>query len=162
MSKQGKIKNGNNKAKHTKLLNQKKNKIREEKLLNKQVNLNLTSSVFLGTEFSRAEISANVVKLKKSCKSLDFDFVDVKFINLALLAIPVCITASLFAILIRIISFMRKSIDKLQHDFTTIFPTPRSIFSDLWTILLGWISDLWTILLGFLNPPPAQMSSHGS
>jgi len=36
MSKQGKIKNGNNKAKHTKLLNQKKNKIREAKLLNKQ------------------------------------------------------------------------------------------------------------------------------
>ncbi|NQY28613.1 MAG: SEC-C domain-containing protein [Flavobacteriaceae bacterium] len=36
MSKKGKIKNGNNKAKHTKLLNQKKNKIREEKLLNKQ------------------------------------------------------------------------------------------------------------------------------
>ena len=36
MSKQGKAKNGNNKAKHTKLLNQKKNKIREEKLLNKQ------------------------------------------------------------------------------------------------------------------------------
>lgn len=36
MSKQGKVKNGNNKAKHTKLLNQKKNKIREEKLLNKQ------------------------------------------------------------------------------------------------------------------------------
>jgi SEC-C motif-containing protein len=36
MSKQGKIKNGNNKAKHTRLLNQKKNKLREEKLLNKQ------------------------------------------------------------------------------------------------------------------------------
>jgi len=36
MSKQGKIKNGNNKAKHTKLLNQKKNKLRESKLLNKQ------------------------------------------------------------------------------------------------------------------------------
>jgi len=36
MSKQGKIKNGNNKAKHTKLLNQKKNKIREAKALNKQ------------------------------------------------------------------------------------------------------------------------------
>lgn len=36
MSKQGKAKNGNNKAKHTKLLNQKKNKLREEKLLNKQ------------------------------------------------------------------------------------------------------------------------------
>jgi len=36
MSKQGKIKNGNNKAKHTKLLNQKKNKIRDAKLLNKQ------------------------------------------------------------------------------------------------------------------------------
>ena len=53
-----------------------------EKLLNKQVSLNLTSSVFLGTEFSRTEISANVVKLKKTCKSLVFDFVDVKFINL--------------------------------------------------------------------------------
>lgn len=36
MAKQGKIKNGNNKAKHTKLLNQKKAKIREEKILNKQ------------------------------------------------------------------------------------------------------------------------------
>jgi len=36
MPKQGKIKNGNNKAKHTKLLNQKKNKIREAKALNKQ------------------------------------------------------------------------------------------------------------------------------
>ncbi len=36
MSKKGKIKNGNNKAKHTKLLNQKKNKIRDEKMLNKQ------------------------------------------------------------------------------------------------------------------------------
>jgi len=36
MSKQGKIKNGNNKAKHTKLLNQKKSKVREAKVLNKQ------------------------------------------------------------------------------------------------------------------------------
>jgi len=36
MSKKGKIKNGNNKAKHTKLLNQKKNKIRDAKALNKQ------------------------------------------------------------------------------------------------------------------------------
>jgi SEC-C motif-containing protein len=36
MSKKGKIKNGANKAKHTKLLNQKKNKIRSEKSLNKQ------------------------------------------------------------------------------------------------------------------------------
>lgn len=36
MAKQGKIKNGNNKAKHTKLLNQKKNKIKEAKLLNKK------------------------------------------------------------------------------------------------------------------------------
>lgn len=36
MSKKGKIKNGNNKAKHTKLLNQKKHKIREAKALNKQ------------------------------------------------------------------------------------------------------------------------------
>jgi len=36
MSKKGKVKNGNNKAKHTKLLNQKKNKLREEKALNKQ------------------------------------------------------------------------------------------------------------------------------
>lgn len=36
MSKKGKIKNGNNKAKHTKLLNQKKNKIREAKELNKK------------------------------------------------------------------------------------------------------------------------------
>lgn len=36
MAKQGKIKNGTNKAKHTKLLNQKKNKIREAKMLNKQ------------------------------------------------------------------------------------------------------------------------------
>lgn len=35
MGKQGKIKNGNNKAKHTKLLNQKKSKIREAKALNK-------------------------------------------------------------------------------------------------------------------------------
>ena len=52
MSKKGKIKNGNNKAKHTKLLNQKKNKIREEKLLNKQklkgliVKSNLYKSLF--------------------------------------------------------------------------------------------------------------------
>jgi SEC-C motif-containing protein len=36
MGKQGKIKNGNNKAKHTKLLNQKKAKIREAKVLNKE------------------------------------------------------------------------------------------------------------------------------
>ena len=36
MGKQGKIKNGNNKAKHTKLLNQKKAKVREAKALNKQ------------------------------------------------------------------------------------------------------------------------------
>ncbi len=36
MAKQGKIKNGNNKAKHTKLLNQKKNKIKAAKLQNKQ------------------------------------------------------------------------------------------------------------------------------
>lgn len=36
MGKQGKIKNGNNKAKHTKLLNQKKARVREEKMLNKQ------------------------------------------------------------------------------------------------------------------------------
>ncbi len=36
MPKKGKIKNGNNKAKHTKLLNQKKNKVREEKLRNKK------------------------------------------------------------------------------------------------------------------------------
>lgn len=36
MGKEGKIKNGNNKAKHTKLLNQKKNKLREAKALNKQ------------------------------------------------------------------------------------------------------------------------------
>ncbi|MGB0896776.1 MAG: YchJ family protein [Flavobacteriaceae bacterium] len=36
MAKKGKIKNGRNKAKHSKLLNQKKAKIREEKLLNKQ------------------------------------------------------------------------------------------------------------------------------
>ena len=45
---------------------------------------------------------------------------NVKFINLALLAIPVCITAILFAILIRIISFMRKSIDKLQHEIESL------------------------------------------
>ena len=36
MPKKGKIKNGNNKAKHTKLLNQKKNKIREQKFRNKK------------------------------------------------------------------------------------------------------------------------------
>jgi SEC-C motif-containing protein len=36
MSKQGKIKNGNNKAKHTKLLNQKKAKVRDAKSQNKQ------------------------------------------------------------------------------------------------------------------------------
>lgn len=36
MGKQGKIKNGNNKAKHTKLLNQKKAKVRDAKALNKQ------------------------------------------------------------------------------------------------------------------------------
>lgn len=36
MGKQGKIKNGNNKAKHTKLLNQKKAKVREAKALNKE------------------------------------------------------------------------------------------------------------------------------
>lgn len=36
MSKQGKIKNGNNKAKHTKLLNQKKAKVRDAKAQNKQ------------------------------------------------------------------------------------------------------------------------------
>lgn len=36
MGKEGKIKNGNNKAKHTKLLNQKKNRLREAKALNKQ------------------------------------------------------------------------------------------------------------------------------
>ena len=35
MAKQGKLKNGNNKAKHTKLLNQKKNKKQLEKEANK-------------------------------------------------------------------------------------------------------------------------------
>ena len=35
MSKKGKVKNGNNKAKHTKLLNQKKNKVKNAKLQNK-------------------------------------------------------------------------------------------------------------------------------
>jgi hypothetical protein len=35
MAKKGKIKNGGNKAKHTKLLNQKKTKIKRQKALNK-------------------------------------------------------------------------------------------------------------------------------
>ena len=35
MAKKGKIKNGGNKAKHTKLLTQKKNKIKRQKALNK-------------------------------------------------------------------------------------------------------------------------------
>ena len=35
MAKKGKVKNGNNKAKHTKLLNQKKNKVKSAKLQNK-------------------------------------------------------------------------------------------------------------------------------
>lgn len=36
MGKQGKIKNGNNKAKHTKLLNQKKQRVKNAKMMNKQ------------------------------------------------------------------------------------------------------------------------------
>lgn len=36
MAKKGKAKNGINKAKHTKLLNQKKNKIKQKRELNKQ------------------------------------------------------------------------------------------------------------------------------
>ncbi len=36
MSKKGKVKNGNNKAKHSRLMAQKKNKLKREKELNKQ------------------------------------------------------------------------------------------------------------------------------